>query len=372
MIVGGGVMGASIAYHLATKGIKGIVLLEKEELGSGSTGRSAACIRHHYSNRVTAEMAHQSRQVFENFEELTGHPSDFRKTGYLVLVPPGDEAAFRENLALHREVGIAVEEVSLEEVKRIFPQVRTEDLAAAGYERDSGYAEPLSVTSGFARRARELGAEIRLGTRLIGIRVSGGRVQAAMTDRGEIETGTIVNAAGPWAALVGKMAGVELPVKPYRRQSFATEPFPEIPEDAPFIVDFTTSFYFHKEPNGGVLMGMSDRDEPSSFNTNVDWSFLERVVEQALHRAPILGEAKVIRGWAGLYAVTPDNNPIVGRTPVENFYVACGFSGHGFMHAPTVGRLLAELVSGKELHMDITTLSLERFAQETIAEYNVI
>jgi sarcosine oxidase subunit beta len=363
VIVGGGVMGTSLAYHLAERGVRHVILLEKEELASGSTGRSAAFIRHHYSNRVTAEMAHHSRLVFENFEALTGRPSDFHKTGYLVLVSAGDEEAFRENLALHQALGIAAEEIPLEEVQRLFPQVKTEGLATAGYERDSGYADPVSVTYGFAGRARELGVEIRLGTRLIGIELKGGRVQAALTDKGRIETRVLVNAAGPWAKEVGRMAGIDLPLRLLRHQIFLfLPPFPPTCSGT----DLGTLYFRPEGPDQFLIGGGQDEEvkDPDDYPQGVDQEALHEVGRRGVERFQGFEEARFYRGWSGLFTVTPDWHPILGETEVEGFYLAVGFSGHGFKLAPMIGRCLAELiVDGKAQTIDISPLRLARFAE---------
>lgn len=372
-IVGGGMCGISIAYYLASRGLRDVIVFEKGFMGEGATAAGAGGIRHQFSTEVNVRLSIESIRAFEELAQETGNAIELHQNGYLILATSDEEmAVFQKNVEMQRQLGVDARTLSSNEVQRTAPYLNTEDIVGATFCPNDGWVDPYSVLQMYARRARELGARIFERTEVRGIAVRGGKAMGIATPRGDLAADVVVNAAGPYAALVGRMAGVELPVKPYRRQSFATEPFLKVPEDAPFIVDFTTSFYFHKESNRGVLMGMSDRDEPSSFNTNVDWSFLEKVVERALHRSPILGEARVIRGWAGLYAITPDHNPVLGRTPVKNFYVACGFSGHGFMHSPAVGSLLAELISEKEPHLDITPLSLERFAEETVAEYTVI
>jgi len=363
VIVGGGVMGTSLAYHLAAMGVRGIVLLEKEALGAGSTGKSAAFIRHHYSNRVTAELVHKSRPVFENFEEITGFPSDFRKTGYLVLVSAGDETAFRENIALHRRIGIAVEEIAPDEVKRIFPQVKTEDLITAGYERDSGYAEPMSVTEGFARKAKALGAQIRLGTRLIGIETSDSKIQAAITDQGRIETRTLINAAGPWAREIGRMVGIDLPLKLLRHQVFIFHP-PFSPTSSG--TDLGQIYFRPEGPQQFLIGGGNDEEveDPDHYPQGVDPETLQEVGRRGIMRFERFEEARFYRGWSGLFTVTPDWHPILGKTDIEGFYLAVGFSGHGFKLSPMVGRCLAELiVEGRAKTVDISPLRLERFSE---------
>ncbi|MFQ6077273.1 MAG: NAD(P)/FAD-dependent oxidoreductase, partial [Candidatus Bathyarchaeia archaeon] len=255
-----------------------------------------------------------------------------------------------------------VEEISLEDVRRIFPQVQTGDLAAAGYERDSGYGEPLSVTGGFAQRARELGAEIRLGTRLIGIEITGGRVRTAITDKGEIETGAIVNAAGPWAGEVGGMAGIDLPLKLLRHQVFIFTP-PFTPASSGTDLG---SIYFRPEGPKQFLIGGGEDEEaedPERYARGTDVHTLEEVGKQGIARFQGFEEAEFFKGWSGLFTVTPDWHPILGETEVEGFYLAVGFSGHGFKLSPMVGRCLAELiVDGRAKTVDVSSLRLSRFA----------
>jgi sarcosine oxidase subunit beta len=373
-IIGGGIHGVSLAYHLAEQGCTDVVVFEKARLGGGATAAAAGGIRHQFSTPVNVRLSLISIQAFVRMAEETDNAIGLCQQGYLILATRRDElTTFKKNVAMQRRLGVDVRLLSPQKIKEMAPYLNVEDVLGATFCGNDGWVDPYSVLQFYVKRAKERGVRFLEETRVYDIKVSKGRVVNVLTAKGEVAANFVVNAAGPWAAQVGKMVGVELPVRPYRRQSFVTEPFPPIPEDAPFIIDFTTSFYFHKEMGGEILMGMSDPDEPSSFNTYVDWSFLERVVERALHRAPILQKARVNRGWAGLYSVTPDNNPILGITQVENFIVVVGFSGHGFMHAPAVGQALAELiVSGKPKVVDISPLNIGRFTQKTEGEYNVI
>jgi sarcosine oxidase subunit beta len=365
VIIGGGVIGISIAYHLAKLGGKDIVVLEREAmLGLGSTGKCAGGIRQQFSTEVNIRLAMESVRFFENFQaELEADP-EFRQRGYLFLATtPEDAATFQQNVALQRILGLKVDVLTPQQARELLPALNVEDVLLATYCPTDGYADPHGVLQGFAKGARRLGVEICLDTEATAIELEQGRVRAVVTKKGRIETPVAVDAAGPWMASVGRMVGVDLPVQPYRRQIFVTHPFPAIPDPVPMVIDFKPSFYFRKE-GPGILMGMTDNAEPSSFNTNVDWNFLEQVVEKAVHRAPILEQAGFMDGWGGLYEVTPDDNPILGPLPeVEGFYCAGGFSGHGFMLAPATGRAIAQLILQGRSDIDISSLGIARLRE---------
>jgi sarcosine oxidase subunit beta len=365
VIIGGGVIGTSIAYHLAKMGAEHVIVLEKESmLGMGSTGKCAGGIRQQFSTEVNIRLAMESVRFFEAFGEEVGADPEFRQYGYLFLATSEeDAAAFQHNVSLQRNLGLAVDVLSPQEVAELVPSLNVEDVLLATYCPSDGYADPHSVLQGLAKGARRLGVEICTETEATAIEVAANQVRAVGTNRGRIETSVVVDAAGPWLATVARMAGIELPVLPYRRQIFVTNPFPAIPDPLPMVIDFQPSFYFRKE-GPGILMGMTDEQEPSSFNTHVDWDFLEQVVEKAIHRAPVLAQAGFMDGWGGLYAVTADDNAILGPLPeVEGFICAGGFSGHGFMQAPAVGRVLAEMILQGRSIPDISPLSIHRLRE---------
>ncbi len=369
VVIGGGVIGCSIAYHLARKGCSDVIILERESLGSGSTGRSAGGVRLQFSTEINIRLSLLSVPRFENFHAEMGFDPQFRQVGYLILTTlPEEEKAFRENVALQHVIGdIPVELLTPSGARALVPQLNLEDVLLATYCPRDGYADPHSVVQGYAQRAREMGVEIREGTEALGIQVEKGKVKGVFTDKGLIEASFVVNAAGPYAASIGRMVGIEIPVLPYRRFIFVTEPFPELPDPLPMVIDFTTGFYFHRESGyaSGILMGMGDRKEGPSWSLEVDWGFLPTIVERAIHRVPVLEKAQIKRGWAGLYEVTPDAHPILGRVPeVEGLILANGFSGHGFMHSPAVGLLIAEeVLDGKATTLDISPLGLQRFQE---------
>jgi len=375
VIIGGGVMGTSTAYHLAKRGCQDVVLVEKNQLASGSTSLSAGGIRLQFSLEANIRIALESLRTFERFAEEFEAEIDFRQHGYLFLATePGDWAEFQANVAVQQRTGVPVRLLSPQEIRDLAPYLYLDDVVGGTFCPRDGYADPYSVTMGFARQARRLGVKICEETEALDIKVSEGEVRAVVTNAGEIATPVVVNVAGPWAAQVGRLAGLELPVVPYRRQVFVTAPFDELPRQIPMVIDFAPSFYFRRE-GASILMGMTDQEEPPSFNTNFDLAFLIKVAEKAAYRAPVLDRADFMRGWGGLYAITPDDNAIIGRDigGVEGFYCAVGFSGHGFMQSPAVGRILAELITSGQTDFDLSPFQLERFkAEEMVGEKRVV
>lgn len=384
VIIGGGVVGVSTAYHLAALGCADVVVVEREDaLGTGSTGRSAGGVRIQFSTEVNIRLSAWSIDVLRRFDELTGISAGLRQYGYLIVTrDPQQMARFEENVALQRSLGFDVKLLSPHEALAMVPQLYVDDLAGATFHGQDGYADPHSVVQGFARRAREMGVRFLLATEACSIDVRGGRVAGVAVRRrlgGEgrgrsgagapgdepsaiIETRHVVNAAGPYAAEIGRMAGVDVPVQPYRRMVWVTEPIGIFRPDLPLVIDFDTGFYVRREGER-LLFGMADPDEGPSFRTDVDWAFLPRVLEAGVHRLPALAEARVSTGWAGLYEVSPDHNGIIGEAPeVQGFYLANGFSGHGFQQAPAVGRVVAEMILGLPLSVDVSALSPRRFA----------
>lgn len=365
VIIGGGVNGLSTAYHLAKRGCGNIIVLEKEEaLATQTTGLSAGGIRQQFSTVVNILMAKYSVDVLERFAEITGQDPSFRQVGYLFLLSqPENVQLFRQSVDLQHQLGVPTEWLTPAEITARWPFLAVDDLLAATYNQADGYADPYAVANGFAAAARSLGARIFLRTEVHDIIMRRGQVSRVVTNDGEVSTATVVNTSGPWAHHVGKMAGVDLPAHPYRRQIFITAPFDKIPHDAPMTIDFAYNWYFRPEGQG-LLTGMSDLTEPSSFNMAVDWDFMVQVIEHGIRRAPAFADAQVVRGWAGLYCVTPDDQPVVGAIPgLVGFYCAVGFSGHGFMLSPAIGLTLAEcIVDGHPVTFDISEFSLERFS----------
>ncbi|MBI3990420.1 MAG: FAD-binding oxidoreductase, partial [candidate division NC10 bacterium] len=344
VIVGGGVVGCSIAYHLAKAGLRDVVVLEKDIVGGGTTGRSVGGIRRLFSTEIHIQLSVESLKLFEAFREETGVDPEFRPVGYLLLATSEEEwNLFQEGASLQRRFGVPVELLSPQEVERLLPPLQTDDLFGASYCPTDGYASPHEVTQAYAKGARRLGVRIEEGREVIGVGVEGVRVMKVMTREGPIATRAVVNAAGPFAREVGKMAGLKIPVKPVRRQVFVTGPLSGLPSRVPITIDYREGFYFRREGEGVLFSG--PMDEAESFQASVEWEAVALAAAKGAHRLPLLQEAEVIRGWAGLYELSPDKHPILGEAiHPRGYFYAVGFSGHGFMHAPIAGKLMAELI----------------------------
>lgn len=364
VIIGGGVVGASIAYHLAKRGCQDILLVEKDSLASGSTGKGAGGMRQQFSSEINILLSIQSLAFFRRFEEETGYSADLRQYGYLILATTEEEwQAFQHNVALQRKLGVEVHLFSPQQVREMIPSLNVEDLKGATFCPTDGYADPYAVTQAFAAAARRLGTRIEEGREVTGVKIKAGKVRGVMTNRGDIDAPVVINATGPYAALTGRMAGLELPVQPSRRHIFVTAPTDALGREVPLVIDFHTGFWFRRE-GASLVFGMRNPLEPPSFNTSVDWGFLPTLAQKAAHRLPLLSEAGIMRAWAGLHEDTPDYHALLGEDEeVKGFYYAVGFSGHGFMHSPATGSLMAELVLGGKTSLDISSLSLRRFQQ---------
>jgi sarcosine oxidase, subunit beta len=374
VIVGGGVMGCSLAFQLASRGVD-VLLLERETLGSQSTGRCAGGVRQQFSAEGNVRLQRLSVRLLERFEAEVGGTADFRQIGYLFLFTrPEQVDDFQAQLRMWHQVGLVEARwVTPEEVRDLSPIVAIDDVLGGTFCPSDGIASPIDVTYGYAAAARRLGARIREGVAVTGIDAESGRVNGVQTSEGSVATSALFNCAGPWAAELGRMVNVDVPVLPYRRYIFVSDGFPAVSRNNPMTIDFTTSLYFHPEGDG-VLFGMRDRDEPPGYSLEVDWSYLEKIGEVAAVRAPSLLTAGVKTGWAGLYEVTPDNQPILGPVDsLQGFWCACGFSGHGFQQAPAVGLLLAQLFVEGHSELDLTPFSHRRFTAAALEpELNVI
>ncbi|MEP6752589.1 MAG: FAD-binding oxidoreductase [Candidatus Dormiibacterota bacterium] len=374
VIVGGGISGCALAYQLAKRKVD-VVLLERETLGSQSTGKCAGGVRQQFSTEDNVRVMRLSVKLLESFEQETGHPADFRQIGYLfVFTQPQQVEDFRRNMEMWHRVGLTEARwVDAAEAAKMVPVLNVEDVLGCTFCPTDGIASPADVTTGYAAAARRLGARLKEGVEVTAIDIASGRVQGVRTSAGDIATRLVINCAGPWAASIGRLAGLEIPVFPYRRHIAVTGTFPAVSRTMPMTVDFHTSLYFHPEGDG-VLIGMSDRSEPPAFVTDVNWEFLETMFEQAARRAPALAGAGVKTAWAGLYESTPDHQAILGPiAEVEGFWCAAGFSGHGFMQAPAAALLLTQLLLDKKSEIDISSFAFERFARGSlVTERNII
>jgi sarcosine oxidase, subunit beta len=386
VIAGGGCLGCSAAWHLAQLGITNIVLLEREaQLATGSTGKNAGGFRHQFSNSANIELSIESIALMKNFEAIVGTPIDFHQDGYLFLLSKSATVeTFKHNVALQQRHGVDVRLVSADEARELSPGLDTAGVKAATYCPADGVADPNGVTMGFAKGAQAKGVEIVRECEVTGAKLQGHRLTGVRTSKGDISTPILINAAGPWAKSIGRLLGVDVPVEPERRHIFiATAPgggswddprhAGRVPKSKILVIDFETTFYFHRE-GGGLLFGMGDPDEQPGFDITVRWDFLPKVIEVAMQRLPALADAAVSHAWAGLYEMTPDHNPIIGpSSDIDGFYTIAGFSGHGFQHAPAAGRILADVIAGRDPKFDLTPFELDRFAKKaTAGEANVV
>ena len=374
VVIGGGVIGLSTAYHLAHAGVTDVVLVEKSELGSGSTCKAAGGVRAQFSDAVTIELGARSLRTFETFKATFGQEIDLHQVGYLFLLEkPEHVEAFEKNIALQNEMGVPSRLIDVSEAKALSPLVSTEGLLAAAYSPTDGHCTPESVVNGYAGAARRAGARLVRGCAVTAIESSGGAVTAVVTDRGAIATDTVVCAAGAWSHGLGAMVGVDLPVEPLRRQILTTAPMPGLDPDTPFTIDFTTSFYFHGEAQG-LLLGMSDPNETPGFRLTESDEWLAGLGEAIERRAPAISEVGLGTGWAGLYEMTPDHNALVGEAEgVSRFLYATGFSGHGFLMGPAIGEVMRDLYLARSPVVDVSPLTAGRFAGSDLRpELNIV
>ena len=374
LIIGGGVIGASIAYHLTLRGLKPVVF-DKDLLGSGNTGRSAGGIRAQFTTEINIKLSLYSIAFYEHFRETLGADAEFHQVGYLFLGTTAAHLAhFKERVAFQKKFGVEVSLLTPEEVASGWPFLKTDDVTGATYSAKDGFAGPYEVTIAFANAARQRGATFHEQVEVTEILAEHGKVRGVKTSLGEFSSDVVVAACGPAVPAIVKPLGIEVPVVPYRRHLYMTETFPEIPDPIPFIIDSGTGLYFRKE-TGGIMLGMVDKSDPPTFNMNVDDGYLEKLVEAALMRVPLLEQANILNGWAGLYDTTPDHHAIVGAVDeMKGLYLAVGFSGHGFMHSPAIGAALSELIlDGAARSVNLDALSLNRFlAGAIVEETNVI
>ncbi len=374
VIVGGGVMGTSIAFHLAEAGVERVLLLERDELGSGSTSKAAGGVRANFSDELNIALGARSLEAFARFGERPGQEIDLHRVGYLFLLETADQVElFRESTRLQNAAGQPTRMLDVDEAVALAPIISPEGLAGACFSPADGHCTPESVVLGYATAARRLGATLVTGCEVVGIDAEGNHIRTVRTSRGEVRTGTVICAAGAWSARLGDLVGVELPVTPLRRQIVVTEAIGGLPPGLPMTIDFTSTFYFHRE-GPGLLVGMSDPDEQPGFHVNRTDTWLPRLTEAMEHRAPSLLEVGLTGGWAGLYEVTPDHNALIGEAgQVSRFLYATGFSGHGFLQGPAVGEIIRDLYLGREPFVDIAPLDAGRFATDTPrAEWNVV
>ena len=365
VIIGGGIMGVSTAYFLAKRGQKDIILVERDLLAQASTGLCVGGIRQQFSHPANILLSQETIRQLQHFETEFQKKVDFHQAGYLFLTKERSTwEAFGECVKIQRQYGVPVEVLSPDEVKHRWPYLEMKNIKGGIFGPEDGYVDPYDMTMAIANKTRKLGVSFLERTEVTGIRSESGRIEGVETTHGHIASKIVINAAGAWGGEIARMAEIDLPVQPYRRQVFITKAFDAIPRPVPMIIDQDTQFYI-RGYSPGILMGMTDLDELPSFNTHVDRDFMERVTAAALERVPVLAKAEILRGWGGLYAMTPDENPIIGEIPdIQGFFCATGFSGHGFQHGPAVGRILSELILDGTTRFNLSPFSYDRFQKE--------
>ena len=353
LIIGAGVQGASLAFHLAQRGVKATVL-EKRFVAAGATGRSSGLVRMHYDTEVDSRLAWESFQYFRNWKEIVGGECGFTRTGFLQIVAAGQVEALKANVAMHQRIGIPTLLVTGEDVRRLAPGFRTDDIELAAYEPESGYAMPSDTANALITAARQRGARLLQGCAVTGIQVSGGKVTGVDTTQGSIAAPVVVNAAGAWAGEINRLAGVDLPLNTWRHDTMFVVRPPELGPSHPTVIDFSTEMYFR--PEGGLtLVGLEDGnplgESPDSDTDHAQPGFVERAIERICSRIPLMSEGKLHSAHGGYDGITPDQHPMLGAAGPQGFYVDCGYSGTGFKTAPAVGRCMAELIlDGADQH----------------------
>ena len=386
VIIGSGIIGSSVAYHLAAQGCTNVLVIEREaHQGKGSTGKSMGGVRAQFATAVNIQMSLYSINFFAEFDEVVGHPADYRAHGYLFCATSERHLNYlKANCERQISLGVNnVELVSREEILAMVPQLRADDILGGTYCPTDGFVDPHSVMMGFMLNARTHGVRLWLDTQVTGISLECGdsspfsqrRVTGVTTSRGFVSTRVVVNAAGAWASEVAKLAGAELPVEPLRRQLVPTEPFDGLPKRFPMVIDMSTGFHFRREGKG-ILLAWNDPDETPGFKTEFDSSFVEKILTRAASRVPCLVDAEVNprRAWAGLYEMTPDHHSVIGPAPdVEGLYFVNGFSGHGVMHSPAAGHVTADLIlRGESELIDASLLSVDRFKNGRLLEETAV
>jgi sarcosine oxidase subunit beta len=384
VVVGGGVMGASIAFHLAEAGVRDVLLLERDALACGSTSKAAGGVRAQFSDALNVRLGARSLEAFEQFGQRPGGSIDLHQVGYLfLLTTPDDVATYEASVALQNDLGVPSRMLTAAEAGALEPIMTVDDVLAAAFHPRDGFCTPEAVVTGYAAGARRHGAQVVVGVGVTGVEVddstsAGPQVRAVTTTAGRVATGTVVCCAGPWSAGVAEWAGVQLPVTPLRRQILVTEPLPPAvlalaPPTTPMTIDASSTFYLHRE-GPGILLGMSYAAERPGFHLDLSDDWLPDLTAVIERRAPALLDVGVAHGWAGLYEDSPDHNALIGEADgVSRFLYATGFSGHGFLQGPAVGEVVRDLYLGREPFVDVSPLSADRFALGSARpEHNIV
>ena len=369
IIIGGGVMGASTAYYLARAGVTDVVLLEAGEVASGSSGKPLGGVRAQFSDPTNVALGLRSLEVFRRFETELGVDIGLQEVGYLFAIRnESDLAAFSSSLELQNEMGAPGELVDPQRALELCPYLGGDDLLAAAWSPEAGFARPSSVVNGLIDAAAARGVRVRTGTSVTAIETAAdGTALVHTADGDSYVAGTVVCTAGAWSGRLGAFVGIDLPIEPVRRQIAFSPPLHPAPSGVPFTIDYSTTAYFHESEDGGILAGWADPDQPIGFDRSAtsDWHPQMRAALRKF--APALADLPFVRGWAGLYEITPDCNALIGEAdPGFRFLYAAGFSGHGFLQGPAVGETIADLYLGRTPVVDVSAFDARRFLRPAV------
>ncbi len=373
LIIGGGVQGASLAFHLAQRGVS-VIVFEKKFVGAGATGRSSGLVRMHYDTEIDARLAWESFQYFRDWNERVGGECGFTRTGFVQIVSREQEAKLRTNVAMHQRIGIPSLVIMADDVKRLAPSFATGDFDFAAYEPESGYAMPSDTANSLMTAARERGARLVQGCEVTGIDMAGGRVTGVSTTQGAFSAPVVVNAAGPWASQINALAGLDLPIDTWRHDTMFVVRPAEIGPSHPTVIDFPRDMYFR--PEGGLtLVGLEDGnplgESPENDTDHAQAGFVERAIDRICLRVPAMERGDLQSAHGGYDGITPDQHPILGAAGPDGFYLDCGHSGTGFKTAPAVGLCMAELIlDGQARTVDISPYAPGRFAEGRLVKGN--
>ena len=370
VIIGAGISGCSIAYNLALKNEKNIIVIDKGYLTGGATGRCGAGIRQQWGTKMNCLLAKASIEFFEHAKERLGYEGDpeFKQKGYLILaVNKEEDKDFTKNVKLQNSLGIPSVKLNKKEAKKIVPHLNLDSFISATYCKTDGHLNPFTITDAYYQAAKRKGVKFYFHEEVLDIIVNDGIIEKVITDKQEIFTSNVINAAGGYANNIAEKVGINAFVYPERHEILVTEPIEDM--QGPMVMSFGKNIYCQQVPHGSFLIGRTTPNEPPGINIESSWEFLDEMSKTVCEILPLIGKLRVIRQWAGLYTVSPDRQPIISKTDLKGFYLACGFSGHGFMFAPMTGLLLSEIILGEKLTIDIRELSIERFKKQTTFVY---
>ncbi|MFU8793457.1 MAG: NAD(P)/FAD-dependent oxidoreductase [Acholeplasmataceae bacterium] len=367
LIIGAGISGVSIAYHLAKKGAKDIVVVDKSYFTAGATGRCGAGVRQQWATPMNCQLAKMSIDFFEQAQEELQYDGDieFKQEGYLILATTEKEdAQFKKNVALQNSLGIPTRYLTNEEALDIVPHLNKDAFISATFCQTDGHLNPFKMTDAFMQAAKRLGVKFSFYESVVAIDREDHKIKSVKTNKNTYETQIVINAAGGYAHEIGQMAGIDIPVYSENHEILATEPVEKI--QGPMVMSFSKNIYCQQVPHGAFLMGRSNPNVEKGHDVSSSWQFLDEMAKTAVDILPRIGQLRVVRQWGGSYNMSPDRQPIISRSKeLEGFYMACGFSGHGFMLAPVTGRLISEMILGETPSADLSALDIDRFKDQT-------